>query len=303
MSRDDSARGRAAAARTDVLTFGCGPIGARGDAGRTESLAALRTAWEGGIRHFDTSPSYGDGAGERLLGDALRGLPRDQMSVSTKVGRTRSAAQTQHGAAAVRSSVHGSLSRLGLNRLDTVYVHEPDDRLDVAVNEAFPALEQLKASGVVGAVGVATTAPETARWLVELGVVDVVMIANAWSLTRRNAANLLTECGAAGVDVVVAAPFDSGLLARDEPNRDGRYLHGPVPDRVLDRVRTMARLCHDHRVRLPQAALHFPLRHKAVRQVVAGMRSPAQVRENLALLATPVPEVLWPALDQVARSR
>lgn len=297
----------------NALVFGCAPIGARGDAGRDESIAALRTAFESGVRQFDTAPSYGDGAAERLLGDALRGMPRDQLTVSTKVGRVRMAVANPYvpdpgprreaafdfTADAVRSSVAGSLSRLGMNRVDTVFVHDPDEHLDVAVNEAFPALEQLREAGVVGAIGVGTTSAPTASWLVELGLVDVVMIANAWSLTRRNAGNLLNECAVAGVDVLAAAPFDTGLLARDEPDPNSRYLYGQVPAAVLERVRRMARVCREHGVRLPQAALQFPLRHKAVRQVVVGMRSPGEVRDNLALMARPVPDVLWAALDQV----
>jgi D-threo-aldose 1-dehydrogenase len=146
----------------------------------------------------------------------------------------------------------------------------------------------------VGRVGVGTTSVETARKL--LGVVDVVMIANRWSLTRRDAAGLLDECAARGVDVLAAAPFDSGLLA--DPT--AKYLYGEAPADVLARVRVMAAVCESHGVRLPQAALRFPLRHPAVTHVVAGMRSAGEVRENLRSLDTPVPGALWTALDQLA---
>ncbi|GAB1510535.1 aldo/keto reductase [Actinophytocola sp. KF-1] len=286
-----------------ALVFGCGPIGARGDAGRAESLAALSAAWAGGVRDFDTAPSYGDGAGERLLGEALRRWPRESVRVSTKVGRVRMALADPYGTAsvrreplfdftatAVRRGVAESLDRLGLDRLDTVYVHDPDDHLEVALAETVPALRELPE---VGAVGVGTTSVATARAL--LGVVDVVMIANRWSLTRRDAAGLLDACGAAGVTALAAAPFDSGLLA--DPG--GRYLYRDAPAEVLARVRVMTAMCEAHGVRLPQAALGFPLRHPAVSGVVAGMRSAAEVRENLALLREPVPETLWTALDQL----
>jgi D-threo-aldose 1-dehydrogenase len=286
-----------------ALVFGCGPIGARGDAGRAESLSALSAAWAGGIRHFDTAPSYGDGAGERLLGEALRMWPRDQVSVSTKVGRVRMAIADPYGtdttrreplfdftATAVKRGVGESLDRLGVDRVDTVFVHDPDNHLDIARAESFPALRELPE---VGAVGVGTTSVATARAL--LDVVDVVMIANRWSLTRRDAAGLLDECAARGVEVLAAAPFDSGLLA--DPG--AKYLYGDAPAEVLARVRVMAAMCEAHGVRLPQAALGFPLRHPAVGRVVAGMRSAAEVRENLALLAAPVPETLWAALDQL----
>lgn len=284
-----------------ALTFGCGPIGSREN---TESLTALNAAWAGGIRHFDTAPSYGDGVGERLLGDALRMWPRDQVTVSTKVGRKRMAIADPYGgdttrreplfdftATAVRRSVADSLDRLGLDHLDTVLVHDPDNHFEVAFAETFPALRELPE---VGRVGVGTTSVETARKL--LGVVDVVMIANRWSLTRRDAAGLLDECAERGVDVLAAAPFDSGLLA----DPAAKYLYGEAPADVLARVRVMAAVCESHGVRLPQAALQFPLRHPAVTHVVAGMRSAREVRENLRSLSTPVPDALWTALDQLA---
>lgn len=203
--------------------------------------------------------------------------------------------------AAVRRGVAESLDRLGTGYLDEVLVHDPDDHLDLAVAETFPVLHELKAAGTVRAVGVGTTSVPTARRLVDLGVVDVVMIANRWSLTRRDAGALLDECAAAGVGVLAAAPFDSGLLATDEPDPGASYLYRPVPEDVLVTVRALARVCREHGVPLPQAALQFPSRHPAVRRVVAGMRSPAEVRRNLALLAAPTPSALWPALDQVVR--
>lgn len=299
-----------------ALAFGCGPIGGRGEAGRAESLAALDAAVAGGIRHFDTAPSYGDGAGERLLGAALRHWPRPAVTVTSKVGRLRMAIadpyRTDPGdrrdpvfdltAPGVRRSVAGSLDRLGIDHLDEVLVHDPDDHLDLAVAEAFPVLHELKSAGTVRAVGVGTTSVPTARRLVRLGVVDVVMIANAWSLTRRDAAVLLDECAAAGVGVRAAAPFDSGLLATDDPDPDARYLYRPVPREVLAAARAMAVLCRTAGVTLPQAALQFPGRHPAVTRVVAGMRSAEEVRRNLALLAAPVPASLWAALERVAQA-
>ncbi|GAB3434818.1 aldo/keto reductase [Actinophytocola sediminis] len=295
----------------NTLAFGCGPIGGRGDAGREESLAAVAAALAGGVRHFDTAPSYGDGAGERLLGEGLRGWPRATVSVTSKVGRLRMAIADPYAAqpgarreplfdftsAAVRQGVAASLARLGTDYLDEVLVHDPDDQLELALAETFPVLRELQAAGTVRSVGVGTTSVPTARRLVDLGVVDVVMIANGWSLTRRDAGGLLDECLAAGVGVLAAAPFDSGLLAADEPDPSASYLYRPVPAQVLDRVRAMAAVCREHGVSLPQAALRFPLRHRAVRRVVTGMRSPAEVRRNLDLLTAPTPEALWTALE------
>ncbi|NKQ51655.1 aldo/keto reductase [Amycolatopsis sp. K13G38] len=288
-----------------TLAFGCGPIGGLAD--RDQALATLAAAWDSGIRHFDTAPSYGDGAGEEFLGLALREWPRAEVTVSTKVGRVRMAVADPYGAPdgprreplfdftarAAEASVATSLARLGLGHLDLVLVHDPENDLDLAVRETFPALRRMSA---VRAVGVGTTSVDAARHLVGLGAVDVVMIAGAWSLTRRDAAPLLDDCAAAGVDVLAAAPFDSGLLACDEPGETASYLYRAPSGEVLARVRDMARICRAHGVRLPQAALRFPLRHPAVSRVVAGMRSPGEVRENAALMAAPVPAALWDQL-------
>lgn len=294
-----------------ALAFGCGPIGARGLSGRDESLAALAAAWALGIRHFDTAPSYGDGVGELMLGEAAARWPRSEYTVSTKVGRLRMAIADPYGphrgsprqalfdftAGAVRRSITASLERLGIDHIDLVLVHDPDAHLDIARAETFPALQELQATGTVGRIGVGTTSVPVARELI--GVIDTIMIANEWSLTRRGAAPLLDECATAGVDVLAAAPFDSGLLAHDEPDAATSYLYRQAPSDILDRVRAMARVCAEHGVRLPQAALRFPLRHPAVRAVVTGMRSAAEVRENVESLATPMPARLWAALDSL----
>jgi D-threo-aldose 1-dehydrogenase len=279
------------------LAFGCGPLRAG---------AALDAAWEGGIRHFDTAPSYGDGVAEDLLGRALRQWP-DDVRVSTKVGRVRMAVADPYGAPdgprreplfdfraeAVRASVARSRTRLG--RLDTVLVHDPDAAVDLVLEETLPVLRELRDEGALRAIGVGTTSVATARRLVPH--VDVVMIAGAWSLTRRDAAPLLDECLHAGVEVLAAAPFDSGLLASDTPSADARYLYRAAPAEVVELARRMASVCRDHGVSLPQAALWFPLRHPAVSTVVAGMRAAAEVHQNVQLMAKPVPDALWPDLD------
>ncbi|MEU8639425.1 aldo/keto reductase [Amycolatopsis sp. NPDC048633] len=278
-----------------MIAFGCGPL---------QAGAALDAAWEGGIRHFDTAPSYGDGVAEELLGRAVHRWP--DVRVSTKVGRVRMAVADPYGdpdgprreplfdfrAEAVRASVLRSRSRL--RRLDTVLVHDPDAAVDLVLEETLPALRELRDEGVLRAIGVGTTSVATARRLVPH--VDVVMIAGAWSLTRREAAPLLDECLDAGVEVLAAAPFDSGLLATDSPAADARYLYRAASAEVVELARRMADVCRDHGVSLPQAALWFPLRHPAVSTVVAGMRTAAEVHRNLRLMARPVPEALWPDL-------
>lgn len=297
------------------LGFGAAPLGnlyrARSD---DDARAAVDTAWDAGLRYFDTAPHYGLGLSERRLGAALRDRPRAEYVVSTKVGRllvpnARSAGQDPEGfvvsddltrerdysADGVRRSLESSLTRLGLDRVDIVLVHDPDDHADQALTEAVPALVALRAQGVVGAVGLGMN-----QWQVPLRAVtetdvDVIMVAGRWTLVDRTAQPLLDACAERGVGVLAAAPFNSGLLARAAPP-DGAYFdYGPAPAEMLERARAWARTCDEHGTTLPHAALAFPLRHPAVVSVVTGLGSAAHVRSAAGWTRLPVPEAVWGA--------
>lgn len=322
------------------LVFGCGPIGSYAADGDEETgEAALRAALEAGIRRFDVAPSYGDGAAEELLGAALAdrasqtdpSAPRPgqggpaaapasggRIVVSTKVGRTamananpyarpltpdspRGGGAFDFSADGVKATLAAGMRRLGRERVDVVFVHDPDVAVERARAEALPALGELRAEGVVGAVGVATTNPEVALAFVNADEVEVVMIANAWSLTRRAATTLLDRCAERGVAVQAAGPFDSGLLATPRPNPAAPSGYRATTAEALATATALADLCERHGATLPQAAIQFPLRHPAVSQVVVGMRSPAEVASDLALLTTPVPAELWEEIDALLK--
>lgn len=307
----------------DDLVFGCGPIGSFAlDGDADTGRAALRAALEAGISRFDAAPSYGEGHAELLLGAALTewaGANSDHRrpSVSTKVGRTAMAHANPYArpvgpeaprgggsfdftADGVRAALAASLNRLRSDRVDTVYLHDPELAPDLVRTEAIPALRQMRDAGVVDAVGVATTNPPAALALVEAGGLDCVMIAAAWSLTRRAAGPLLARCAELGVAVLAAAPFDSGLLATDRPDPGAPSGYRTATAQDVARAAALAECCARYGVRLPQAALHFPLRHPAVTGVVVGMRSAAEVAADLQLLAAAPPDELWDELDAVA---
>jgi D-threo-aldose 1-dehydrogenase len=299
----------------DDLVFGCGPVGSyAADGDEATGRAALRAALDAGMTRFDVAPSYGDGRAEEVLGLALEERAPERVVVSTKVGRLTLGNQNPyarptdlaaaHGrgnfdfsAAGVREALATSLRRLGRERVDVAFVHDPEVALEQARAEAIPALREARAEGVAGAVGVATTNPEVALSFVEDGLVDQVMIANAWSLTRRGAAALLDRCAEAGVSVQAAGPFDSGLLATPRPNPAAPSGYRAATPEAIETASALADLCERHGATLPQAAIQFPLRHPAVSAVVVGMRSPAEVAADLALLTTPVPEGLWEEID------
>jgi D-threo-aldose 1-dehydrogenase len=273
-----------------------------------EAAAALEAAWAGGIRYFDTAPHYGLGLSEARLGAALRSRPRAGFVLSTKVGRLlednpspagsdlaaggfavpdRLRRRLDYSAAGVRRSLEDSLTRLGLDRVDIVYVHDADDHVDEAIAGAIPELVRMREEGIIGAAGVGMNQWQAPLRMVRETDLDVVMLAD------RSGAPLLAECAARGVSVVAAAPFNSGLLAQPWPPDDAHFNYGPAGPGLLDRARDLARICTEHGVELPTVAVQFPLRHPAVVSVVSGMRTAAQAETTLAHLTTPVPGDLW----------
>lgn len=300
------------------MAFGASGIGNLGRAQSDEdAAAAVHCAWELGIRLFDTAPHYGLGLSERRLGAALATRPRTEFVVSTKVGRLLRPNPAPAGsdlaaggfavpdelvrvwdlsADGVRRSLDESLNRLGLDHVDIVYVHDPDDAVDQAIAAAIPALIALRDQGVVGAVGVGMNQWQAPLRIVRETDVDVVMLAGRWTLLDRSGEPLLQECLDRGVSLVAAAPFNSGILARPWPTDDARFNYGPASAEVLRRARQLAEACQQAGVDLPSAALQFPLRHRAVASIVAGMRSRHQVASAVAGLRAPVNEELWRSL-------
>ncbi len=283
---------------------------------------AVAAAWDGGIRYFDTAPHYGLGLSERRLGAALSEYPRTEFTLSTKVGRllvpndTPTGSDLETGGFAVEDtlrreydysrdgvlrSLEASLDRLGVDRIDIVYVHDPEDHMPAALEHAIPTLIGLRDEGVIGAVGVGMNLVAPLRRFVAESNVDVIMVAGRWTLIDRSAGQLLKECVDRGVAVVAAAPFNSGLLSSTEPPDDANFDYGPAPPQVLAAARECASACAAHSTTLPAAALQFPLLHPAVCTVVAGMRTADQSALNLEWASAKIDRQLWSALPDALR--
>ncbi|WP_422647012.1 aldo/keto reductase [Actinoalloteichus caeruleus] len=281
-----------------------------------EAERTLETAWRCGLRYFDVAPHYGAGRAERRLGAFLSDLPRHEFAVSTKVGRLLvadgGARETSmfagepalrrvrdYSATGVRRSLTESLERTGLDRFDLVLIHDPDDFARDALDHAYPELERLRSEGVVRAIGVGMNhTPLLSRFVSETDI-DAVLVAGRYSLLDRTAGtDLLPACARRGVDVIVGGVFNSGILA--DPRPGATFDYAPAPEPVLRRARRLAAACRRWDVPLVAAALRFPLRDPAVSSVLVGMRSAREVRENVDLLATPVPAGLWAELDAIA---
>lgn len=307
------------------LGFGAAPIGNLYSAiGNDQARATVDAAWEGGVRYFDTAPHYGLGLSERRLGAALERFHREEFVISTKVGRllVPNSAPVGNDLAAdfdvpddltrirdysadgVRASLEHSLDRLGLDRIDIALVHDPDDHLEQAAQEAIPALCELRDSGLIRCVGVGMNHVEPLRRLIAepypSGVgIDVIMIAGRWTLLERAAEPLLDDCARRGISVLSAAPFNSGLLAADDPRPGGYFNYRAVDKDTLEQARAFAEASRRHGYTLPQAALRFPLRHPAVASAVAGMQSPQEAHRNAMLIAGDLTEPAWAELDHV----
>jgi D-threo-aldose 1-dehydrogenase len=301
------------------LGFGGAPVGnlfrSITDA---EADGALSAAWDAGVRYFDTAPHYGLGLSERRLGASLAGRPRSDFVISTKVGRLLSPNPSPTGSDlaaggfdvpddlirtfdyssdGVRHSIEESLWRLGLDYLDIVYVHDPDDYVDEVIRVTFPALVKLRDEGVVKAIGAGMNFPEPLLEFVRASDIDVVMLAGRWTLLDRSGGPLLDECHRRGVAVVSAAPFNSGLLSRARPSSEGHFDYDTVPPQLLARARAIAERCEAYGVTLPEVAINFPLRHEAVASVVAGFRTEEQARTGAQWMDAKISDELWDELE------
>jgi D-threo-aldose 1-dehydrogenase len=277
-----------------------------------EAAAAVAEAWSSGIRYFDTAPHYGLGLSERRLGAALAEYPRDEVVVSTKVGRLLVPNDEPEGRDSqgfdvpdtlrrewdlsrdgVLRSVEASLERLGMDRVDILYLHDPDvSGVEDAVQTGAAALIELRDQGVVSAVGVGTNdLGQVTRAFRETDI-DTAMLAGRYTLLEQDGADAMFEA-AGDRSIVAAGVFNSGLLSTRMPQAGAMYDYEPAPPEILQRAQHLAGIGERHGAPLPQLALQFPLRHDQVSTVVLGMRRPAQVRENVAHYAAEAAPEVW----------
>jgi D-threo-aldose 1-dehydrogenase len=316
--------------RTDLhatrLGFGAGSIaGLYASVAESDAVSVVDHAWEIGIRMFDAAPLYGFGAGERRLGAGLAGRPRDSYVLSTKVGRivrptraiTASAdvdrqaigdledayfADTggrrmvfDYSASGVRRSVEESLERLGLDRIDLLFIHDPDDHWEAAIGEAYPELHRMRDEGLVRAIGVGMNQAEMLERFAREGDFDVFLVASRYTLLDQTAlAGLLPLCITRGISVLVGGVMNTGVLA--DPKPGSRFDYGPASPEVLERARRLAAACARHGVPLRAAAVQFPLAHPAVSGLIAGVRSVQHLDDYPALMRMVVPTALWAEL-------
>lgn len=304
------------------LGLGGAPLGNLFDAvGEEQARATIAAALDAGIRIFDTAPHYGHGLSERRMGDALRG---HDVVVATKVGRLLEpdpeAPRAQFGyvgglpfrqrfdysADGVRRSLEDSLQRMGLARINIVWIHDVDetahgqdwpDAFGQAMRGAARALSALRAQGVIRAWGLGVNRVEPCLRALEEADPDLFLLAGRWTLLDRSAAKLLDACAARGVGVVAAGAYNSGILATG-PVPGATYDYAPATEAVMDAARRIAAVCDRFGVPLRAAALQFAAAHPAVCCVLAGARRPQEIADAAAMMAVPIPPELWLALAE-----
>ena len=299
--------------RITQLGFGSAPLGGlfTSVAGNTATDTVL-AAYDSGIRYFDTAPFYGHGKSEVRLGSVLRQYPRDDFVLSTKVGRVLVPAEggaiEDHAYRdtldynpvfdlspdGIRRSFESSLERLGLERIDIALLHDPDDHFEKAIEQAFPTLIRMREEGLVTAIGAGMNQSEMLYEFARRVDVDCFLLAGRYTLLDQSASErLLPECENRGISIILGGPYNSGILAGGE-----HYNYEAAPIEMVEKKKRLDKLCADHDVPLKAAALHFPLKHRAVACVLAGARTAAEVRENVDMMATDIPSTFWDALTE-----
>jgi D-threo-aldose 1-dehydrogenase len=300
--------------RTSVVVtrFGLGtaPLAGLFEAVEEEqALQVIEHAWDAGIRFFDTAPLYGHGLAELRLGRFLPSKPRDEFTLCSKVGRLLRAdappepGQAYRGTPAVNPmfdfsyegvmrSVEESLERLGLERIDVLHIHDPDDHYEEALKGAYRALDRLRSDGVIRAVGAGMNQAEMLTRFAHDGNFDCFLLAGRYTLLDQVALKeLLPVCLERGIAIIAGGVYNSGILA--DPKPGARYNYAAAPAPLLERARRIRAACEQHGVPLMAAAVQFPMGHPAVNAVVVGCRSKAQLEETLRMFEMDIPPELW----------
>jgi D-threo-aldose 1-dehydrogenase len=279
------------------LGIGTAPLGGLyAPVSRADAVATIHAALDRGITFFDTAPHYGGGQSEEQLGAALAGVPRDRYVLATKVGRTVTAdgrSVKEFTRDAVLRGIEGSLKRLGIDRIDILHIHDPDTEYQQALDEVYPVLDELRAAGVITAVGVGQNQWEMPADFVRDVQLDCLLLAGRYTLLEQGALPvLLPLCQDRAVSVFLGGVFNSGILVTGaQPG--AKYNYFDAPPAIMDRVRRIEAICARHGVPLAHAAVQYPAAHPAVTSLVIGTRSVAEVVALGEAWQAAIPVKLW----------
>lgn len=273
------------------------------EVGVDQAVATITRVLQGPINFIDTSNNYGDGQSEVRIGKAIAaagGLPTGFV-LATKVDPLPGS--SDFSGARVRASVKESQQRLGLERLQLVYLHDPE-RITfeeaTAPGGAVEALVQLRAEGVIEHIGVAGGPIDLELQYLSLNVFDAVISHNRYTLVDQTATPLIEDAAARGIAFVNAAPYGGGMLVRG-PDKVPTYCYQPASQETLNRVRAMQHACEARGVPLAAAALQFTTRNPNVTSTIVGMSSPERVEQTVQLAEWSIDDDLWTELLNLAK--
>ncbi|WP_424930516.1 aldo/keto reductase [Amaricoccus tamworthensis] len=306
------------------LGFGTAPLGNLYRAiSDDDANAILKAAWEGGVRYYDTAPLYGLGLSETRLNRFLRGKPRDEYVLSTKIGRLLEVCPPEqregHGKwfevpnrrevfdythDGIMRSVEFSLERMGVDRIDILFAHDidifsrgsqevVDATLDELMNSGYRALTRLRDEGTIKAFGAGVNEWQPCQAMAERGDFDLFLLAGRYTLLEQEALeSFLPLCEERGIGIVLGGPYNSGVLATG-PVPGAMYNYDPAPDDILTKVGKIEAVCRAYNTPLISAAFQFPLQHPSVVSVIPGGQSVEQMHSNIQVAGQKVPTELW----------
>jgi D-threo-aldose 1-dehydrogenase len=295
--------------RVTSVCVGCAPLASLPEVfypvSEEEALAVLRAVFQSPINFLDTAAGYGNGESERRIGLALReigGLPADYV-LATKADRHPETGD--FSGEQTKRSIERSLRLLGVDRLQIVYLHDPEYASTtfeqiMGPGGAVEVLQRYKEEGLITAIGMAAGPIDLSTRYVETGAFDAVLTHNRYTLLDQSANPLLDLAAGRGMAVLNAAPYGGGMLAKGSDSWT-KYMYREAPPDLVERVRQIERVCQKYEVPLAAAALQFSLRHPRVTSTVVGMTRPERVAQTVALALHPIPDELWPQLDAIAR--
>lgn len=307
-----------------AMGFGGAPLGNLYRAiSEAEAQATLQAAYDAGIRFFDTAPQYGLGRSEQRFGEALQRFGRDTVQLSTKIGRLlldcapeevtpeafvdvpQKRIVFDYTYDGVMRSYEASRVRIGTPNADVLLVHDVDvfsqgsqEASDAKVRELFDgggyrALSELREAGEIAAIGAGVNEWQVCERLLGLGDFDCFLLAGRYTLLEQEALDsFLPLCTERDVGIILGGPYNSGILATGAVP-GAKYNYDDAPPEILDRVRALEAVCAAHEVPLIAAALQFVMGHPAIKTVIAGAMSAAEVRSNVKVFQTPIPAGLW----------
>ncbi len=294
------------------LGLGCASLGGLfGDIPNEQATAVVHRALDLGLNLLDTAPLYGSGKSEKRVGDALKGIPRESYFLATKVGRILVASEGEPVGQAifenappfdpvfdfsydgVMRSVEESLKRLGLDRVDILHIHDPDDHFEAVIKGAYPALDKLRSEGIISAVSAGMNQWEMlARFACE-GDFDCFLLAGRYSLLDQSALDeLLPLCLQKNIGIMAGGTFNSGILAKGS-SPGAKYNYADAPPEILEKAKGLEEVAKRHNVSLKAASSQFALAHPAITTIIPGTRQPQRVDENYRILEEKIPADFW----------